>query len=1030
MRISLPVAKGSASIALCAGLCFAGSLAHAQSTVLFYQPNFSGGAGSFSATGKVTLGASGASLVGSLLGVDGTLTSQPISVKGFQSLTLSYERSTAGMGLLPFDSGIVEYAINGGAFTQLESTRNTDASTASFKLPGGVNSVILRFRVNALSSGESFTVNNVTLSGLPSSASGSTSASRPAVGPFITFESGHVRPMALSSDGRRLFVVNTPDSRVEVFDVSSGAPSMVESISVGLEPVAVALLNDKQLWVVNHLSDSVSVVDVSSSPARIVRTLLVGDEPRDIVFAGTNNRWAFITAAHRGQNVPFDPKLSTPGMGRADVWVFNTASQGSTMGGTPVSVLNMFGDTLRGLARNADGTRVYAAVFNSGNRTTVVEGSPLGGALEKAPPAMASDGSAQPNTGLIVQKNENGDWVDSGDAKSGTLARVWNDRVKLNLPDNDVFILDASGVTPKVIGQYNGVGTTLFNLAVNPQTGKLYVSNQEALNLHRFEGPGTHSSTVRGHFVESRITVVDGNAVMPRHLNKHITSYGQSLGTSDERAAALATPLEMAVTPDGATLYLAAMGSNKLARFSTSDLESNGFIPSVANQVTLSGGGPTGVVIDAARNRAFVTTRFDNGVSLVDTATFREAAHVKLFNPEPSDVVVGRRFLYDAAYTSSRGDSSCAGCHVFGDMDHLAWDLGNPDGVKVASPNAYNSNIPALLRKPSFHPMKGPMTTQSFRGMAGNGPLHWRGDRTGASSGATLEERAFKDFSVAFPGLLGRETPLTDAEMTAFAKFALQLTYPPSPVQSLDNSLTAVQQTGQTIYNTKLSDGLTTCNGCHLLDPARGKFGTDGTMAFEGPRLTEDFKIPHLRNMYQKVGMFSRNYPSSPYTGDQIRGFGYENGGAQGSVSSFLNTLVFLQINASQRDQLEQFVLAFPSDLNPIVGQQVTVTPANMAQSDVQARLALMVQRALVTSPRPECELVAKGVLGGRSRGWVMNGSQVFVPDRSTDAPLSLAALTNASKAEGANLTFTCVPPGNGTRMGISRKGNGVLDRD
>jgi hypothetical protein len=41
---------------------------------------------------------------------------------------------------------------------------------------------------------------------------------------FTTFESGHVRPLALSPDGTRLFAVNTPDDRLEIFDVgASGA---------------------------------------------------------------------------------------------------------------------------------------------------------------------------------------------------------------------------------------------------------------------------------------------------------------------------------------------------------------------------------------------------------------------------------------------------------------------------------------------------------------------------------------------------------------------------------------------------------------------------------------------------------------------------------------------------------------------------------------------------------------------------------------------------------------------------------------
>ena len=33
---------------------------------------------------------------------------------------------------------------------------------------------------------------------------------------FLNFESGHVRPLALSPAGDRLFAVNTPDNRLEI----------------------------------------------------------------------------------------------------------------------------------------------------------------------------------------------------------------------------------------------------------------------------------------------------------------------------------------------------------------------------------------------------------------------------------------------------------------------------------------------------------------------------------------------------------------------------------------------------------------------------------------------------------------------------------------------------------------------------------------------------------------------------------------------------------------------------------------------
>jgi hypothetical protein len=48
-----------------------------------------------------------------------------------------------------------------------------------------------------------------------------------------------------------------------------------------------------------------------------------------------------------------------------------------------------------------------------------------------------------------------------------------------------------------------------------------------------------------------------------------------------------------------------------------------------------------------------------------------EAAHVLMHSPEPPSIVTGRRFLYDAKFSSSLGDSACASCHVFGDFDSL-----------------------------------------------------------------------------------------------------------------------------------------------------------------------------------------------------------------------------------------------------------------------------------------------------------------------------------------------------------------------
>src|SRR5947208_4686268 len=165
--------------------------------------------------------------------------------------------------------------------------------------------------------------------GLPALLALLLAAAPPLGASFVTFESGQVRPLALSPDGTRLFAVNTPDDRLEIFSVDTGGLTHTSSVPVGLEPVAVAARSNTEVWVVNHLSDSVSIVDVGTNPPRVTRTLLVGDEPRDIVFAGPGGNRAFITTAHRGQNSPDDPELTTEGVGRADVWVFDATNLGS-----------------------------------------------------------------------------------------------------------------------------------------------------------------------------------------------------------------------------------------------------------------------------------------------------------------------------------------------------------------------------------------------------------------------------------------------------------------------------------------------------------------------------------------------------------------------------------------------------------------------------------------------------------------------------------------------------------------------------
>src|SRR5262249_8338417 len=169
-------------------------------------------------------------------------------------------------------------------------------------------------------------------------------------------------------------------------------------------------------------------------------------------FAGPGGNRAFITAAHRGQNRPGDPQLTTPSIPRADVWVFDAASLDASLGGTPLTILSLFGDTPRALAVAPGGGTVYAAAFQSGNQTTALnEGVVCNGGASVGPcnvggftmpgglpaPNTNFQGTPQPEVGLIVKFNQaTGHWEDR-------LGRSWDNGVRFSLPDLDVFAINA-----------------------------------------------------------------------------------------------------------------------------------------------------------------------------------------------------------------------------------------------------------------------------------------------------------------------------------------------------------------------------------------------------------------------------------------------------------------------------------------------------------------------------------------------------------------------------------------------------------
>jgi YVTN family beta-propeller protein len=782
---------------------------------------------------------------------------------------------------------------------------------------------------------------------------------------YANFEGAQTNPIRLSPDGTRLFAVNTADARLSVFDlINPSSPRLVAEIPVGLEPVSVNPLSNDEVWVVNQLSDSISIVSVS---ARLVRdTIYLNDEPMDVVFAGGK---AFVSVSRRNEIRVFD---------------INTHAQV----GPPVAV---FGGNPRALAVSPDGTKVYAAFALSGNRTTVIATRI---ALVDPPSPTNPNLPPAPPQGLIV---------------SVTDPR-WNPSfIKFNMPDNDVVEINVA--TQTVARYFSGVGTINLGLAVRPTTGDLFVANTESRNLVRFE------TALRGHLVDNRITRISvaGGLVTAFDLNPNIDY--NVLPNPAALATALAQPTSVVFEPNGNFLYVAAFGTDRVARVSV-----NGEVLSriqIGNaQNSRQKRGPRGLVLKANASRLYVLNRVSNTISVVDTNGETQVSEIPVgtFDPTPTVLKEGRGFLYDAKL-SGNGTASCSSCHIDAEADMLAWDLGDRGGdlVTVVNSGPNPGPVPANPGPFDLHPMKGPMVTQSLRGLSGAGPLHWRGDR-----------QNFQAFNVAFDGLMGG-SQISAADMDAFAEAVNTIRYAPNPNQKLDRTMPLTFANGDpyagflSFITPPPNNPLRTCSGCHALT---GGLGSDLKFR-DANELSEPqvFKTPQLRGLYMKTGF--NNAPGA----SSIQGFGFAHNGSETSIFSILSHVAFFGERANDtidKNNLEAYMLCFDTGAAPAVGYTRTLTQTNANDAGINIDWGIMQAQAL----KGHIDLIAKGFVDGRSVGLLYHPeAENYQTDKTGYGPFSRTQLRDKILA-GGTLSVMGVVPGTGVRLGLDRNLDGILDGD
>lgn len=808
---------------------------------------------------------------------------------------------------------------------------------------------------------------------------------------FVNWESPHVSPLALTPDGGRLLAVNTPAARLEVFDVDEGGISHVRTIPVGLDPVTVRARSRDEAWVANFVSASVSVVDVERG--LVTRTLETGAEPTDIAFAQDR---AFVVC-RQGSRVD----------------VFNLHDLAA-----PPQTLTIDGLHPRAAALSPDGGKLYVAIFDSGNGTTVLAHDavsdptgPYGGTnpppntpagISPSPPTNASPA---PPAALIVQRDPaTGRWLDEQGAN-------WSAFVSWGLHGHDVAIIDTRTLTVDYIRDLMNLN---MSLAVHPD-GTLTVVGTEAFNAVRFE------PRLTGHFVRGRLALVSPaapDAPQILELNPHLLdayASGQSTISPAQRALSIADPRAIVWSADGQRGYIAGMGSNNVAVITPDGVRVATFDVSQ---------GPTGLALDETHGRLYVLNRFDASISSYEVETLTLRQQLRLYDPTPEAIRRGRPFLYDARLTSGLGVTACAACHVDGRTDQLAWDLGIPDGlVKPFDQVCDDLGNGKVASAPceDFHPIKGPMMTQTLQGIIGTEPFHWRGDRVNLSA-----------FNHAFVGLNGRASELTPEEMAALEGFLASISFPPNPNRNRDNSLKSEldggnPQHGEFIFLHEPIDRtspqnlhglpeflrerleeigpILTCNRCHQLPTGTNRRITSAINL----TLPQSMKVPQLRHMYEKIGFDRSSF-------ENRHGYGFSHDGAIATLEEFFGADVFDFGPGAEGAQRVQDVIAFMKslgvDTHAGVGWQITVDASRTADPDALQTMATMLQLA----DQGDVGLVVHGLLDDQRRGLWYQGAGVFGSD--SDGLTWTTAQLQAAPAGGAVLTWTVVPLGSEKRLG------------
>ncbi|NOT59234.1 MAG: hypothetical protein HOP19_03305 [Acidobacteria bacterium] len=456
-------------------------------------------------------------------------------------------------------------------------------------------------------------------------------------------------PVAVSANGRFVWVANPDTDTVSVIDATNDANQKVADIAVGDEPNNLALSAGGRAYVANTISGTVSVIDAASRA--IIATIFVGTEPYGIALT-PNGRKLYVVNARSN-----------------DVTVIDTATNGV------IGTITNVGTEPRGIAITSDGDsddsdeKVYVSEFNAVD----IPGKLIG----------------------------------ADDYKEGrvTVISSGTDRVlgQVVLPPIADVGFNSNGSALKRIAATNPATFTVPTGAFPNSLNAIAIKGTRAYlpnNAASADGPVRFNVNVQS-FLNVIDTATDKEGVasgQPQTINMN---RGINFEPASEKKLFLGMPWHLAFEPNSNDGWVVASAANILVKI---QLDANGTptvnAPKAAGEAgnvvrIATGQKPIGIAINADGTRAYVANEVSRDVTVVDLTTEQVMTTVRTANLPAAGTIdatvqYGKAIFYSSAAVnlptlgpvipvgrlSNEGWSGCVSCHANGFTDQVVWIFG------------------------------------------------------------------------------------------------------------------------------------------------------------------------------------------------------------------------------------------------------------------------------------------------------------------------------------------------------------------